>query len=420
MTDSPEAAGERPLDSLRHPHFKRFIVGATIANCGQFIQGLATPFLMNELTGSPAWVGAAGFASLAPSIIFTPIAGALTDRLDRHKMLLVAYFIVTVASLLYLGLYLGDLLTPWRIIIIQLCFGGVIGFLFAPIQAMPAVLVPPSDLMSSVRTLSMSFTGSRALGPLIGGVALAISGPGLGFAFAAVAFATGIIVVWGVETTQVISSEPRDASLLADYRAGLAFIRQRPGLRLAIRNGFTLGFLAAGIAFPLAASVARDILGTGGGGLGALGFALGVGSIVASIVMAGPGSRVQLSNMEAISQAIYAAGLVIIAATGWFTVGLIGFFVMGVAHMWHNVSLSTSMQLAVTDEFRGRVMSVWMVFLLAGIPLGALIGGFIAAATSTRTVVLLYAGLLALFLAVTWFTTDRMQALNPQSASVGG
>ena len=374
---------------------------------------------MNELTGSPAWVGAAGFASLAPSIFFTPVAGALTDRLDRHKMLMVAYAIVTMASLLYLGLFTADLLTPWRIIFIQLAFGGVIGFLFAPIQAMPAVLVPPADLMSSVRTLSMSFTGSRALGPLIGGIALAVSGPGLGFAFAAAAFSIGMVVVWGVETTQVVSTEPRATSLLSEYREGLAFIRHRPGLRLAIRNGFTLGFLAAALVFALAASVARDVLDTGGGGLGALGFALGIGSIVASVVMAGPGSRVQLANMEAIAQVLYIVGLVTIAATGQFVVGLVGFFVMGIAHMWHNVSLSTSMQLAVTDEFRGRVMSVWMVFLLAGIPLGALIGGFIASATSTRAVVFFYAFLLALFLAGSWFGADRMRSLNPESASVG-
>lgn len=420
MTASTGASGaDRPLDSLRHKQFKRFITGATIANCGQFIQGLATPFLMNELTGSPAWVGAAGFASLAPSIIFTPIAGALTDRLDRHKMLLIAYAIVSLASLLYLGFYMADLLTPWRIIFIQLMFGGVVGFMFAPIQALPAVLVPPADLMNSVRTLSMSFTGSRALGPLIGGIALAVSGPGLGFALAAATFLAGIVIVWGVETTQEISTEPRETSLLSDYSDGLAFIRERPGLRLAIRNGFTLGFLAAATVFALAASVARDIFDTGGGGLGALGFALGIGSIAASIVMAGPGSRVALATMETIALSIYVAGLLIIAATDWFVVGLIGFFVMGVAHMWHNVSLSTSMQLAVTDEVRGRVMSVWMVFLLAGIPLGALIGGFIAAATSTRTLVLLYAGLLAVFSIGSWLGTDRMQALNPKPASVG-
>ena len=415
---SPEVAGDRPLDSLRHENFKRFIAGATIANCGQFIQGLATPFLMNELTGSPAWVGAAGFASLAPSIVFTPIAGALTDRLDRHKMLLVAYSIVTSASLLYLGLFIADLLTPLRIIFIQLAFGGVIGFLFAPIQAMPAVLVPPADLMNSVRTLSMSFTGSRALGPLIGGIALAVSGPGLAFGLAAIAFGIGLAIVARVKTTQEIATEPFEKSLLSDYREGLEFIRERPGLRLAIRNGFALGFLAAAIVFPLAASVARDVLDTGGGGLGALGFALGLGSIMASIVMAGPGSRVPLATMETVSLLLYIVGLVTIAATGWFTIGLVGFFVMGVAHMWHNVSLSTSMQLAVTDEVRGRVMSVWMVFLLAGIPLGALIGGFVASATSTRTVVLAYAVLLALFLVFSWLRFDRMQALNPKPASV--
>lgn len=419
MTSTISSDNTGPISSLRHKPFRRFIVGATIANCGQFIQGLATPFLMNELTGSPAWVGASGFASLAPSIVFTPIAGALTDRLNRHKMLMAAYSVVVLMSLLYFVLYQADALTPWRIIIIQLLFGGVIGFLFAPIQAMPAVLVPSTDLMSAVRMLSISFTGSRALGPLIGGVALAISGPGLGFALAAVAFITGLVVVATIDAEQPVRNIDAPAtSLLSDYREGVAFVRARPGLRIAVRNGFVLGALAAAIVFPLAASVASDILSTGGGGLGALGVALGIGSIVASLFIAGPGSRISLANMEAISLAVYCVGLLAVAATGQFVVGLFGFFVVGVAHMWHNVSLSTSMQLGVTDEVRGRVMSVWMVFLLAGIPLGALAGGFIANATSTRLVVLLYTAMIAAYLAYSWFGVDRMQALNPQHAAM--
>ncbi len=420
MTTSSGASANTtnaPLHALRHKHFKRFIMGGTIANCGQFIQGLSTPFLMDQLTGSPAWVGAAGFASLAPSIISTPIAGTLADRIDRKHMVVFAYVVIATMATLYFVLYSLDLLTPWRIIFIQLGFGGIAGFLFAPIQAMPAVLVPPEDLMSAVRMLSISFTGSRALGPLIGGLALWWSGPGLGFALAAIGFAFGAIVVMTVQTDAITRVSEKE-SLLAEYRAGLAFIRHRPGITMAIRNGFALGALGAAVVFPLAASVASDIYDVGGGGLGALGTAVGLGSIIASLVMTGPGSRVRLSRMEAIAQVVYIGGLVLMAITSSFGVGLLGFFVVGIAHMWHNVSLSTSMQLQVTDDVRGRVMSVWMVFLLAGIPLGALIGGFIASATSMRFVVLLYAGIMTVFLAHCWFGANRMVALDPEHAVV--
>lgn len=373
---------------------------------------------MDELTGSPAWVGAAGFASLAPSIIFTPIAGTLTDRLNRKHMLLGAYSVITLMGILYFVLYTVDLLTPWRIIIIQLVFGGITGFLFSPIQTMPAVLVPPQDLMGAVRTLSMSFTGSRALGPLIGGIALAMSGPGLGFALGAASFFAGLLIVAGITVQE--PPEPKDdrGSLLTEYREGVAFIRQRPGLRLAIRNGFVIGALAAALVFPLAASISSEIFDAGGGGLGALGFALGLGSITASIFMAGPGSRIKFSHMETIALTMYIGGLVVVGVTGWFPIGLLGFFIVGIAHMWHGVSLSTSIQLQVTDEIRGRVMSVWLLCILAGIPAGALSAGFIASATSVRFVVFLYAGILALYLAYSWFGASRMQALDPEHAVV--
>ena len=420
---SGSIAVERPLAALRFRDLRNFLAAATVANAGQFIAGLATPFLMQEITESPAWVGASGFASLAPSVFFTPVAGALSDRLDRKKIMHIAYGILIVLQLAMAAMYGADALTPWRIIGFQLTFGVMVGFQFTPTQAMPAMLVPQESIASAVRLLSFSVTGSRALGPAIGGVALAFSGPGLAYLICAAAYLFGFITLFSVGEPHVGAAErgsevdPKTGqpySLRRSYQLGIEYISQRPAMRLAIRSAFAIGFLAASIAFPLAASIADDMFNLGGGGLGALATAMGIGSVVASFYIAGRGASVALSKVETVALGCYALGALTLIPTSLFAFALLGYFLMGLAHMWHNVSLSTSIQVQLDEQYRGRVMSVWLVAVLAGVPLGSLVGGFLAAMTSTRTLVGVYAMAVAAYLIITLVRNDMMRGLDLQ------
>ena len=85
--ESP-AGSPNPFSALRHPAFARFALGTTLCGVAQFLGGLATPFLINQLTDSNSWVGAASFAALVPAVIGTPLAGTLADRMDRRILLL--------------------------------------------------------------------------------------------------------------------------------------------------------------------------------------------------------------------------------------------------------------------------------------------------------------------------------------------
>jgi MFS family permease len=154
-----------PFAPLRHGSFARFLAANTICNVGQFLQGLAVPFLINQLTDSNTWVGAAAFASLIPAVVSTPISGTLADRVDRKRILLAAYALQMVITGGILALHLTDHLTPWRIIWLLLASGAVAGFQWAPIQSLSAVLVPRLLLPQAIRLLSISFTVGRSVGP---------------------------------------------------------------------------------------------------------------------------------------------------------------------------------------------------------------------------------------------------------------
>ncbi len=394
--DAREAPIRRPFGTfapLRHVSFARFLLANTVCTVGQFLQGLAVPFLINQMTDSNTWVGAAAFASLIPAVVTTPISGTLADRVDRKRILVAAYVLQGFITGGLLALHLADLLTPWRILGLLLASGAVAGFQWAPIQSLSAVLVPREVLPQAIRLLSISFTVGRSVGPAAAALMLAFAGPGLAFGGPVRCYLIGLLLL----TTVHSHWEPGEASepFLAQFRAGIAYVRATPSIRLALRLSFTMAFLGAAFAYTLTAGVADDLFRAGGGGLGALALMLGLGSVVGGVFISGPGGRIRRSRLEGAVGLVFAFGMLIVTATPWLAVGFVGYFVMGMAHMLHGVTVNTALQLQLDEEYRGRVMSVWLVALLGGLPLGSFAGGVLGDLLGMRWVMLGYAVLLA-------------------------
>jgi predicted MFS family arabinose efflux permease len=382
----------RTSEALRIGVFRRFLICISIANTGQFLQGLAMPFLINDLTDSNTWVGGASFASLLPAVLVTPLAGILADRIDRRKILLLAYSVQTLLTLLIVVLYETGQLTPWRIIIISFVSGGTAGFQWAPIQSMSPSLVPEDLLISAVRLVSISFTAGRALGPALAALTLAFWGPGPAFIGTFVAYVIAVVVLFGVRT----GWQPGGAGepYWKQFVDGLRYVRARPGMRLCVGLVASGAFFLAVFTFALAASVADDAYGAGGGGLGLLAMTIGIGSVVGSVIISFGGGAVKRSTMEFVVLVTYCGALLLAAATPWLLVGLVGFFLLGITHMLHGVTMSTALQVQVEEEYRGRVMSVWLMAMLGSLPIGAITGGILADAIDIRAVMAMYSSIM--------------------------
>jgi MFS family permease len=341
---------------------------------------------MNELTDSNAWVGAVAFAAFFPSFLVTPLAGILSDRIDRRTVLIVAYTIQSIVALAFTLMYAADLLTPWRIMVLVLLSGVAAGFQWAPIQAMAAVLVPRSLLIYGVRLVSISFTAGRTVGPALAALILAFAGPGLAYVVTLVLYLAGLALVASLHT----GWQPGDVHepFMTQFTSGVRYVFSSPSIRLAVALSFIIAAFAAVYMFALTASVADDAFDAGGGGVGALAAMAGVGSIIGSIYIVGPGGRVLRSRLELVAVGLYIVGLLVVAATSALWVGLIGYVVIGLGHMLHGVTLNTTIQMIVEEEYRGRVMSVWLMGVLGGLPVGALLAGALADVVGIQTVML--------------------------------
>ena len=406
-----------PFSALRYPAFARFALGSTFCGVAQFLAGLATPFLINQLTDSNSWVGAASFAALLPAVIGTPFAGALADQMDRRLLLLAGIGLQSLVMVAIVVLYASDRLTPWLILGLNFVGGSASSFLWAPTQSLAAVLVPRESLAAAVRMGSNTFTVSRSVGPVVAAVTLAFGGPGLAFSMALGIYLVGFSVMTTVRTGW--SPNGGGGSLRSQLSDGIAYVRARPEMRLAFRLAFTVASLGAVFAFSLTAGVADDLYGLGGGGLGVLATSAGVGSMLASAYISGPGSRVARSIMERRNILFYGFGLVVVASTSWMALGILGYLCMGAAHMLHGTTLSTALQIRVDDAYRGRVMSVFLVAVLSGIPLGGLAFGILSDLVGLRWVAL-GAGCLLVIHALAFHHRGLLAMLDNEVEVTGG
>lgn len=385
-------------------------MGVSIATTGQFMQSLAVPFYVNELTDSNFWVGSSAFAVLVPSLIMTPVAGIWSDRISRKAILFGSFLLQLAASMAFLVLYAADSLTPWLIIGLQVVVGVASGFQWAPTQAMTSLLVPPEDLLSAVRLVSLSFTAGRALGPAAAGLTLLYWGPGPAFAVTIVGFIVGMGFMAPIELRPAAPVRPE--SFRTQFRQGVDYIWRRPEMRLVVLTSFVVASMGAVFAFALVASVADDVFFFGDGGLGWLTATFGFGSLVMGLYVTRHGDRHARSRIEMAAVGVYAIGVLMVGATPWLVFGMLGYFVFGAAHMAHGVTVNSALQMQVDEQFRGRVMSVWMMSVLSGLPIGSLIGGYLGDLVSMRFVLLLYGGLLAVFWAFAVIRSNGFAGLD--------
>ena len=347
------------MRAFRHRDFRLFWVTALVSNSAAYMQFIAVPALLKETTGSNTWLGAAAMAAMIPATAITPFAGLLADRVSRRLILIVTQLGQAAFALGFLGFYLADMLTPWRMMALLLGNGVVSGFQVAAWQSFVPTLVPRADLVDAVRLNSVQFQASRALGPAIGALAVGLLGIGAAFFINAITYIPVIVAIVITRPRQTLAPAS-SSNIRADLVEGFRFTWGITALRRAVITSFMVSVLGQSLT-QLAAGIATDVYGRNAKANGWLVAALGVGSLITGIWIIVWGSRTARSTLAMQGLGGYVVGVFLIAITTNFAIGVLGFFVCGLAHIAIATSLNTFMQSAVPDEIRGRVVSFYLL-----------------------------------------------------------
>ncbi|MFM9037005.1 MAG: MFS transporter [Actinomycetota bacterium] len=386
------------LGALRHRDFALFWTAAAISNGGGWMQMVAVPALLFDMTGSSTWLGLASMASLLPAVFLTPYAGVLADRMSRRSILLITQ---TVQMLCAFGLwtfYLTDSIRPGLIVGIGFIGGIATGFQTAAWQSFVPLLVPADELLDAVKLNSVQFTLARAIGPGLAGAVVSTLGTGAAILINAITYllVIGALFISNPRQSIIPTSSGRVSEVLRD---GRRFVWHNRPLRLAVFLAFVTSLCGQALQHvaPAIANRIYDRPSTDNAGLLV---ALGLGALASSVISVAVGDRLRRSTRVIVALVLFAASTALIPITSSYTVGLIAYFIGGLAHLQSAVALNTLIQGTVPDHLRGRTMSFYVLGILAGIPLGAFTLGRLGDIFTMRVAVYADAAVFALLIIV--------------------
>jgi MFS family permease len=280
----------RLLEPLRIRRFRLLWAGLAISLVGDGIYLVAIAWQVYALSNAPTALALVGICLTVPQIALVLVGGAITDRIERRRVLLSADLLRGFAVGVVGVLAVSGHLQLWHLFVLAAVF-GVGSALFGPaFSAIVPELVPEDVLVQAnslerfVRPLAIRFVG-----PAVGGVIVAQSGAGTAFLIDSASFGASIAALLAIGRLPALEARDRRRALLRDVGEGIGFVRSQPwllGTLLATSIGM-LFFL--GPVYVLLPFVVKNSLHGTASDLGLAFAAGGVGAMVASFVLAGRG-----------------------------------------------------------------------------------------------------------------------------------
>lgn len=358
----------------RHRNFRIFWTGQTLSLVGSWMQTMAVGWLALQLSNSAFVVGLVASVGALPIVLFSMHAGAFVDHGDKMRIVRVTQSVLLAqAAVLWLVTITGHVSIP---ILLALAFvQGLCSAIEIPArQSMIIQLVGRDDLQPAIALNSSGFNLARVIGPAIGGLVIARFGIAWCFGLNAVSF---VAVLWGLFRI-TLPVPPTTAALrltvtgmhelVARSTAGAA-----DGLRHLATPGpvrdllalVTVGAVLGGPFLTLMPVIARDQLGLGPGGYGALLAIVGVGGLLGALLVAGPISHAPHKGRILMTAALaFPALLLGFAYTTTVGLASVVLFATGMAMITFNALSNGVLQLLVEERYRGRLMAFYsMVFV---------------------------------------------------------
>jgi MFS family permease len=363
--------------SLHYRNYRLFFGGQGISLIGTWMQRIAMPWLVYHLTGSVFLLGVVSFAGQIPTFLLSPVAGVLTDRFNRYKVLLITQIVSLVQALILAVLALTGTIQLWHIVALSILLGCINSFDVPSRQSFVIEMVEKrEDLGNAIALNSLMFNGARIIGPSIAGIILATSGEGICFLI------NGISYIFVIISLIMMNVKPRvipkkEKHMMKELKEGFDYTFGFPPIKHLI---LLLGLVSLmGSSYQVLMPVfAKEVLHGGSETFGFLMGAAGLGALLGAIYLASRESLLRLGRLIPAAAGLFGAGLIALSFLKVFPVTLIIIVFVGLGLMLHTASSNTILQTITDDDKRGRVMSFYTMAIMGTAPFGSLLAGFLA------------------------------------------
>jgi MFS family permease len=370
-----------PLQSLRVRNYRLYFGGQLVSLTGTWAQRVAQDWLVLQLTNSGTVLGIVTALQFGPALLLSMYGGALADRGDKRRLLLITQTALAATALLLGVLDVTGVVRLWHVLLLAGVL-GVAGALDSPIrQSFVVEMVGPADLPNAVALNSTTFNLARIVGPALAGLLIRDFGTGwafIGNGLSSLAVLAGLAAMRPHELFPSVPV-PREPG---QFRAALRYVAERPDLMLPMVLMLVIGTFGMNYQITIAL-MAKQVFHRGADAYGLLSTTLAVGATLGAL--AGTFRRRRPSRRFLIGAA-FAFGVTEAVASlmpsfGWTEIALVP---AGVAMLVFAQGCNATVQLGVEPTMRGRVMALYLICFLGGTPVGAPIVGWVAEVAGPR------------------------------------
>ncbi|MFU2158225.1 MFS transporter [Caldisericum sp. AR60] len=372
--------------SFKYRNFRLFFFGQVISVIGTWMQSTAQSWLVLQITNSPFKLGLLSAVQFLPALFLSLYAGVIIDKFSKKKIL-----ILTQSSLAILAFVLGLLVTLkvvqyYQILIIAFLSGLVNTIDMPARQSFYIELVDKEHLMNAISLNSSAFNLARIIGPGIAGILIGAVGYSLSFYLNAISFVPVIVAIFFVveRTIRPGRFSLRDLEHVnKDAIEGLKYILKIPIILIIfalfiVVNVFGLNFNV------LVPTLVKQVFKLQSTDYGFLMSMMGVGALTGSLFLA-------VISYKGVKHFYLFGGALVLGLTLLLT-GLFPNYYLTIAFttlsgfsmvLFLNTA-NTLLQMESSEEFRGRVMSIYSLIFLGFTPFGALLTGTLSEKISVQ------------------------------------
>jgi MFS family permease len=378
-------SGGGAFRALRHRDFRLVAIGNMVSQLGFWGQYVAVGWAARTLTKSDFLVTVAFGAQWLPALLVSPIAGVVADRYDRRKLVLFGNLGMVLPPLVIGLLIQSDHITLFNLVLLVFLGGFGQAFTQPAASAFVPALVPLEDLHSAIALNAGMTNSTRVIGPTIAGVLISAWGVAWGFHVNAISF-LAVSAACGLVSTKPRRAQRAGSGMLADIRLGLAYTRQNPAVaRLLLLIAVDAFWMMHAALMPI---FARDVLKGTVSTYGYLSAAPGIGFVGAAVLTTMLTNHRHRRAALALSSFGLGVSVLTLSLSRHLPLSVAALGVFGLCYMTMTTIMTTMLVAASEDEFRGRVMGLFMMCNVGIYPVNSLIAGALSSRIGAPTTVL--------------------------------
>jgi MFS family permease len=363
--------------SLESRNFRLFFMGQSVSLIGTWIQRIAMPWLVYDLTHSVFLLGLIGFTGQIPVFLLGPFAGVLTDRWNRQRLLLYTQALAMAQALAIAVLIFMGIIQVWMIVVLSIMLGCISAFDGPARQSFLLEMIgKKDDLGNAIALNSTMVNGARLIGPSIAGILIATTGEGICFLLNGISYLVVLVSLLRMRLP-LKTENPKHPQFISSFKEGFAYTFGFAPIKAVILLLALMSLM--GMPYTVLMPVfAKEVLHGGAHTFGFMMGASGLGALIGALYLASRKNVVGLERLIPMAAALFGCGLIAFSFSRFLPLSLFLLVFTGLGMMMQMASSNSIIQTIVEDDKRGRVMSFYTMALMGTAPFGSLLAGSLA------------------------------------------